>query len=596
MARTRQLAAIMFTGIDGYAALIQQDESKAVELKELQHEVFYSIAGKYKARILQNLGHESLSLFSSALEAVECAIELQLALRKKAVMSVKIGIHLGDIIYSEVEAIGEGIEVTRRIKSRAEPGGILISNKIHEEVKNQAGIKSSFFKACDLDEGGRQVEIYAITNEGIVVPELPKNEQVLHGENRGSRSGLRYFWEEAKRRKVVRVVSYYAAGAYVALEASDILSDNLKLPDWVMPVIIILMVVLFIGLAVVSWIYDFTSEGIKKTAAFGEGSASASDKSAATDTSVPGIPDKSSWFARHRVVRRYLVPVLVVGLLILFYLFKDRIFQNWKRVNKEAKAHTEVAIMFLKNNAVPEMVKKELNLALEADPEYAPALHTYAMVHLVEGDSTLAKQKLNSILESDPGYSGAWNTLASLAFWQDSVDLALHYSTNALETGPANSQAAYNLAIQSEDRGLYNQAETWYNKAIEIDSTFTSAYSALGALYNKLGRPTEAGMILRRTLRISPASAHNYRVYKNLAESHFILLEYVSAFENLEKSKALDPDYPDTERCFAIYYEARGYLQESILHWRRYLALETDTLELLKAQNHLDSLRNLNLE
>jgi adenylate cyclase len=128
-------------------------KKKAVELKELQHEVYYSIAGKYQARILQDLGHESLSLFSSALEAVECAIDFQLALQKKAVRSVKIGIHLGDIIYSEVEAIGEGIEVTRRLKSQAEPGGILISNKIHEEVKNQPGVESRFLKACELEEG-----------------------------------------------------------------------------------------------------------------------------------------------------------------------------------------------------------------------------------------------------------------------------------------------------------------------------------------------------------------------------------------------------------------------------------------------------------
>lgn len=591
MARTRQLAAIMFTGIDGYAALMQQDESKAVELKEVQHEVFYSIAGKYQARILQNLGHESLSLFSSALEAVECAIELQLALRKKAVMSVKIGIHLGDIIYSEVEAIGEGIDVTRRIKSQAEPGGILISNKIHEEVKNQAGIKSSFLKECELDEGGKPVEVYAICNEGIVAPELPNSGQALHGKNRGSSSGLRYFWEEAKRRNVVRVVSYYAAGAYVALEASDILSDNLKLPDWVMTVIIVLLVLLFIILAIVSWIYDITPEGIKKTEPLGEARGSATDKTAAIDESAPGISDKRSWFARHRVLRRYLVPILVVGLLIAFYLFKDQVFQNWERVNKVAKAQTEVATMFLKNNALPEMIKQELDLALEADPDYAPALHTYAMVHLLEGDTALAKQKLHTIIESDPGYSGAWNLLASLAFWQDSTELAMAYSTNALETGPTNSTAVYNLAILSEDRGFYNQAEACYQEAIDSDSTFTSAYSALGALYNKLGRPTEAVLILRKTLRISPASPHNYRVYKNLAESHLILQEYISAFEYLEKSKALKPDYADTERCFAFYYESRGYLQESIPHWRKYLVLEHDTVEQMKAQRHLDSLR-----
>jgi tetratricopeptide (TPR) repeat protein len=381
---------------------------------------------------------------------------------------------------------------------------------------------------------------------------------------------------------VVRVVSYYAAGAFVALEASDILSDNLHLPDWVMTVVIILLVVLFIGLAVISWIYDITPEGIRKT-------APASMLS--PDTSVPGPIEKRNWFVRHRVVRRYMVPALIVGLVIVFYLNKDRIFQNWKRENKVAKAQTEVAIMFLNNRAPAGMIKQELDLALEADPEYAPALHTYAMVHLVEGDSLLARQKLHKILNSDPGYSGAWNLLASLAFWQDSTELAMRYSTNALDTGPTNSVAIYNLAILSEDRGFYNQAEACFLKAIDIDSTFTSAYSALGALYNKLARPTEAELILRRTLRISPASPHNYRVYKNLAESHLMLQDYVTAFEYLEKAKALEPNYADTEKCFALYYEARGYMQESIPHWRMYVALETDSLEQQKAQRHLDSLR-----
>jgi class 3 adenylate cyclase/tetratricopeptide (TPR) repeat protein len=498
MARTRQLATIMFSGIDGYANLMQQDKKKAVELKERYQDIFYSIAGKYRAKILQNIRHESLSLFSSAVEAVECAIELQLALRKKAVLSVKIGIHLGDIIYSEEEALGEGIDVARRIKSQADPGGILISNKIHEEVKNQAGIESRFLKECELDVGGQMVEVYTITNEGI-------SKIAPAGESRGG----------------------------------DI---KVRLED---------------------------------------------------EKSIYGMPDRRSWFARHRVLRRYLAPVLVLGLFIVFYFFKDRIFQNWERVNKEAKAQTEAAMLFLNNNANPELIKQRLNLALEADPEYTPALHAFAQVHLEEGDTALAKQKLHKIVESNPGHSKAWDFLASFAFWQDSMELAMHYSTNAVETDPTNSTAACNMALQSEDRGLYQQAEVWYLKAIHMDSAFSEAYNALGALYNKLGRPTEAGIILRNTLRISPASPHNHRVYKNLAESHFILQEYVSAFEYLEKSKALKPDYPDTERCFALYYEARGYLQESIPHWKRYLTLETDTIEQLKAERHLDSLRSI---
>jgi tetratricopeptide (TPR) repeat protein len=260
-------------------------------------------------------------------------------------------------------------------------------------------------------------------------------------------------------------------------------------------------------------------------------------------------------------------------------------------VNKEAREHTEKAILYMNNQADPEIIKQELDLALEADPDYNLALYRYALVHGMEGDTLLSKQKLHRIVETDPGYSKAWNLLASYAFWQDSFSLAMGYTILAIESDPGNTFAAYNLAIQSEDRGLNDQAIEYFRKTINMDSTHTSAYSALGSLYNKMNRPTEAILTLRKSLRISPASMDNYRVYKNMAEAHFLLEEYEKALDYLEQSKSLNPNFPETEKCFARYYEATGETESAILHWRRYLGLETDSMETLNAQDHLDSLR-----
>ena len=124
-----------------------------------------------------------------------------------------------------------------------------------------------------------------------------------------------------------------------------------------------------------------------------------------------------------------------------------------------------------------------------------------------------------------------------------------------------------------------------------MDSTLTPGYSALGALYNKMNRPTEAILILRKSLRISPASMDNFRVYKNLAEAHFLLKEYEKALVYLEQSKSLNPDFSETEKCFARYYEAIGEVESSVLHWIKYMALETDSMEVVNAQHHMDSLR-----
>jgi len=584
MAGTRQLAAILCTDIDGYGSLIQQDESTALELKKQHRKVLQHVVAKFHGKILQNIGHESQSFFSSAVEAVQCGIELQLVFQKEPLVPVKIGIHLGDIIFSGKEAIGDGIRVARRIESQALPGSILISNKIFEEIKNQPGIESRYLKACDLDDSGYRVEVYAIANDGITVPESSSEKAGSSAPGQRSESGIRYFWEEAKRRNVVRVVSIYAAAAYVILEITSIISDSLNMPDWTMVVIIALLVVLFIVLAIVSWIYDITPEGIKKTLPAGELEVAGKE--------LPSV-STGSWFSRNKIFRRYLLPLLVLALLVGFYFFKDRIFQNWERISKEAIEHTERAELYNDNLADPALIKKELALALEADPDYSRALYIYALVHLREGDTALSKQKLHAVVESDPGYANAWDLLATFAFKQDSFELAMGYSIKAIETDPGRTFPTYNMGLQFEDRGFYDQAIELFRKSTQMDSTFTPGYSALGALYNKMNRPADAILTLHRSLHVSPSSIYNFLVYKNLAEAHFLLKEYNRALEYLEQSKALNTEYPETEKCFARYYEASGDLESSVLHWRRYLALETDSMVLLHAQQKLDSLRSI---
>jgi class 3 adenylate cyclase/Tfp pilus assembly protein PilF len=583
MAGTRQLAAIMFTDIDGYDALMQHDESTALEIRERHMEVLHQVAEKFNGKILESTGYSSLSLYSSAVDAVRSAVEMQRSLQQEPVVPVKTGIHLGDIIYSDEGAFGEGIKVARKIENQALPGSVLISNKIYEEVKNQRGIETVYIKTCELEEQGQQVKLYALTNEGLVVPDHPRSTAYGRPGEWSELSGIRRFWEEAKRRNVIRVVAWYAGAAFVILDLFSNIADPLNLPRWLQTGIVLLVIIGFPVSAIFFWIFDITPEGLKKTKPAREFEL--------VKKEVQPDPD-ANLFARKKIFRRYMVPLFVVIVLAGIYFFKDNLFQNWEHVNRKAREHTEIANLYLKNQADPALIKQELDLALEADPDYDSALYAYALIHTQEGDTLMAKQDLHKILESHPGYSKAWDLLAIFAFRQDSFEKAMSYSILAMEANPGNYFAAYNLAIQSEDRGLFDQAVAYFVKATQMDSTFTPAFSALGALYNRLNRPTDAVLALRKSLRISPASMYNFLVYKNLAEAYLILEEYNQVLDYLEQSKTLNPDYPGTEKCYARYYQATGDTESSILHWRRYLALETDTLELRHAQQQLDSLRN----
>ena len=200
-AHAHQLAAIMFTDIQGYTALMQKDEQKAVEFRNRHREVFNEITGKYKGKILQYYGDGTLSTFNSAINAVRCGVELQLAFLQEPIIPVRVGIHTGDIIFTHDDIIGDGVNVASRIESLAVSGSVFISEKVFDEVKNQPGISTKSMGIFELKNVGKALEVFAITNDGLVVPDpeqisgkVINNPAVLQNQssNKGKTRGLKW--------------------------------------------------------------------------------------------------------------------------------------------------------------------------------------------------------------------------------------------------------------------------------------------------------------------------------------------------------------------------------------------------------------------
>jgi len=166
-----QLAAIMFTDIQGYTALMQQDEEKAIKFRNRHREVFEVITEKFKGKILQYYGDGTLSTFNSAIDAVRCGIELQLGFREEPRIPVRIGIHSGDILFSEDGIVGDGVNVASRIESLAVAQSVFISEKVYDEVKNQSGIQTISMGVFEFKNVDKPMEVFAITNPGLIVPE-----------------------------------------------------------------------------------------------------------------------------------------------------------------------------------------------------------------------------------------------------------------------------------------------------------------------------------------------------------------------------------------------------------------------------------------
>jgi pimeloyl-ACP methyl ester carboxylesterase len=112
----RRLAAIMFTDVVGYTELVARDEPRAVRARERHRALLRPLVEQFEGELLETPGDESLSIFSSALLAVDCALAVQAALRDDPDLHLRIGIHLGDVLRHDGELIGDGVNVAARIR------------------------------------------------------------------------------------------------------------------------------------------------------------------------------------------------------------------------------------------------------------------------------------------------------------------------------------------------------------------------------------------------------------------------------------------------------------------------------------------------
>lgn len=169
--KVRQIAAIMFTDIVGYSALMHGDEELATSIRQQHRDVFDEQHELHHGQIIQYYGDGTLSVFKSAIECVECAIKIQLVLMQ-ANVPLRIGLHMGDIVFNNTEVYGDGVNTASRIEGLSVAGSILLSAKLNDEIKNHHAISTVGLGNFKLKNISNPIEIFAVDNEGITVPEV----------------------------------------------------------------------------------------------------------------------------------------------------------------------------------------------------------------------------------------------------------------------------------------------------------------------------------------------------------------------------------------------------------------------------------------
>jgi class 3 adenylate cyclase len=184
MASTRRLAAIFASDVAGYSRLMGADEEGTHKrLKSYFRELVYPKMDEHRGRIVKNTGDGFLAEFSSVVDAVRCAVELQQTIGYRNAGTVedhriafRVGLNLGDVIAEDDDIYGDGVNIAARLETLAEPGGICISRTVRDQIRDKLPYPFEDRGAVDVKNIARPIRVYVLRPETVAdlpAPSLP---------------------------------------------------------------------------------------------------------------------------------------------------------------------------------------------------------------------------------------------------------------------------------------------------------------------------------------------------------------------------------------------------------------------------------------
>jgi adenylate cyclase len=181
----RKLSVIFSADVKGYSRLMGEDEAATVQTITAYRETMTQLIQKYRGRVVDSPGDNMLAEFSSVVDATECAVKIQERLKIRNTelpenrrMRFRIGINLGDVIEDGKRIYGDGVNITARLESLAEPGGICISGTAYDQVKNKVSIGYEFLGKHAVKNIKEPVRVYRVLMEFESEAEIATEEKV----------------------------------------------------------------------------------------------------------------------------------------------------------------------------------------------------------------------------------------------------------------------------------------------------------------------------------------------------------------------------------------------------------------------------------
>jgi TolB-like protein/class 3 adenylate cyclase/Tfp pilus assembly protein PilF len=549
MPQSRQLAAIMFTDIVGYTAFMDQDEELAFNLLRRNREIQKPVIEKHNGRWLKEIGDGVLASFNTASDAVYCAIEIQEICRNEVDLKLRIGIHLGEVMFEGDDIFGSGVNIASRLEPIAPVGGILVSESIYKNVRNKKNVVLDYTGEERIRGIKEPVRVYQVKLSSLHAPISEQENQPELPDPK--KKTIKVSW------LVAAMLLLGGFGYFIFLGGLEITSgydgqvDDIK---WI-------AVLPFVDMSAgqdQEYLGDGIAEELINTLVKAEDlkviarTSSFQFKDQNIDVRDVGSTLNANYVVEGSV-RKFKDQLKVTAQLIDIADGSHIWSENYDRPYNDIFAiQSEIA------QAVFNEISKSLDLDIRVVNKSTTNLMAYDFylrgedyhnrTYGNENDNlTNASIMYESAVELDTNFTLAWVGLAktSRAFyhWHRSVN---HIQKSKEYLGRAQALEPDLMGVQFESAMQYYQLESNYRKALEILEPLRLRYpnneailTAFGHIYRRMGKLEKALENQQQAISLSP---FNWAGYFSTAHTLTILKRYSEAELFLSKVNSINPD------------------------------------------------------
>lgn len=539
----RRLAAILAADMVGFSRRMANDEAGTVAvLKELRDSLFDPIVHQHQGRIFKATGDGVLVEFQSAVDAVACAVGIQRKMQQRNNglsgdhhVAMRMGINLGDVIVEGDDILGDGVNVAARLEALAQPGGICVSAKVHEEMSGKMDVSFEDMGNQSLKNIDRAVRVYSVTDE----PGTPRQRPSLALPDKPSIAVLPFNNMSSDSEQ-----EYFADG--VVEEITTALSRM----RW-----------LFVIARNSAFVYKHRAVDVKQVG---------------RELGVRYLLEGS--------VRKAGERVRIAGQLIDTttgsHIWADRfegaltdIFDLQDRITESVAGAIQ-----------PTILSAEIERSSRKRPEsfaaYDYVLRAFPLVWSLErSQSHIAQTLLERALDIEPGYPLA----LSLAAWCHAQRVVYNWTEELAEERTQALRLAQRAASISQDDPMvlailgaahtivrdYRIAGEHLAKSLTLDPNYAWGWNRSGWLNVHRGQPDLAIEQFERAMRLSPLDPAGFVCLFGISDAHFLKGNYLDTIAWGEKGLRRHPDADWHLRVLVPAYFHSGHLQEGQIAFRK---------------------------